>query len=60
MSVAVKYNPVKDEVKLGPVIDLSRHVNKCTKVSHVKLDNLSLTEELIDKDDLMASFDLAN
>ncbi len=56
----MKYNPVKDEVKLGPVIDLSRHVNKCTKVSHVKLDNLSLTEELIDKDDLMASFDLAN
>jgi hypothetical protein len=60
MSVAVKYDPVKDEVKLRPVIDLSRHVNKCTKVSHVKLDDLSLAEELIDKNDYMASFDLAN
>jgi hypothetical protein len=39
MSVAVKYDPVKDEVKLRPVIDLSRHVNKCMKVSHVKLDD---------------------
>jgi hypothetical protein len=60
MSVAVKYDPVKDEVKLRPVIDLSRHVNKCSKVSHVKLDDLSLAEELIDKNDYMASFDLAN
>ncbi len=60
MSVAVKYDPVKDEVKLRPVIDLSRHVNKCSKVSHVKLDDLSLAKELIDKNDYMASFDLAN
>jgi hypothetical protein len=60
MSVAVKFDPVRDETKLRPVIDLSRHVNKCTKVSHVKLDDLSLAEELICKDDFMASFDLAN
>ncbi len=58
MSVAVKYDPVKDEVKLQPVIDLSRHVSKCMKVSHVKLDDLSMAEELIDKDDYMASFEL--
>ncbi len=41
MSVAAKYDPVKDEHKLRPVIDLSRHVNKCTNVSHVKLDDLT-------------------
>ncbi len=60
MSVAAKYDPVKDETKLRPVIDLSRHVNTCVKESHVKLDNLSLAEELIEKGDYMASFDLAN
>jgi hypothetical protein len=60
MSVAAKYDPVKDETKLRPVIDLSRHVNKCVKDSHVKLDDLSLAEELIAKGDYMASFDLAN
>jgi hypothetical protein len=60
MSVAVKYDPVKDEVKLRPVIDLSRHVNKCMKVSHVKLDDLSIGEELIDKGDYMASFELGS
>ncbi len=46
MSVAAKYNPIKDETKLRPGIGLSRHVNKCTKVSHVKMDDLSLAEEL--------------
>jgi len=60
MSVAAKYDPVKEETKLRPVIDLSRHVNKCVKVSHVKLDDLSLAEELISHGDYMASFDLAN
>ncbi len=60
MSVAAKYDPVKDETKLRPVIDLSRHVNKCTRVSHVNMDDLSVAEELIAKDDYMASFDLAN
>jgi hypothetical protein len=60
MSVAAKYDVVKDETKLRPVIDLSRHVNKCVKVSHVKLDDLTLAEELISQNDFMASFDLAN
>jgi len=60
MSVAVKFDPIKNETKFRPVIDLSRHVNKHVKESHVKLDDLSLAEELVDKDDFMASFDLAN
>ncbi len=46
MSVAEKYDLVKDETKLRLVIDLSRHMNKCVKVSHIKLDDLSLAEEL--------------
>jgi hypothetical protein len=33
MSVAARYDPVKDETKLRPVIDLSRLVNKCTNVT---------------------------
>ena len=60
MSVAAKYDPVKDETKLRPCIDLSRHVNKCTRVSHAKLDDLTVAQELISKDDYTASFDLAN
>ncbi len=60
MSVAAKYDPVKDETKLRPCIDLSRHVNKCTRVSHAKLDDLTVAQDLIIKDDFVASFDLAN
>ncbi len=60
MSVAAKYDPVKDQTKLRPCIDLSRHVNKCTRVSHAKLDDLTVAQELVSKGDYMASFDLAN
>ena len=60
MSVVVKVDPVKEETKLRPCIDLSRRVNKCTRVSHAKLDNLSVAQERISKDNYLASFDLAN
>ncbi len=60
MSVAAKYDLIKDETKLRPCIDLSRHVNKCTKVSPVKMDDLSLAKELIAQNNFMASFDLVN
>jgi hypothetical protein len=56
----VKFDPVKEETKLKPCIDLSRHVNKCTRVSNAKLDDLTVAQELISKDNYMASFDLAN
>jgi hypothetical protein len=60
MSVAAKYDPVKDETKLRPCIDLSWHVNKHTRVSHAKLDDLAVAQELVSRGDYMASFDLAN
>jgi Reverse transcriptase (RNA-dependent DNA polymerase) len=60
MTVAVKYDPVKDETKLRPCIDLSRHVNKLLVPGNVKMDDLSVAEELISQGDYMASFDLAN
>jgi hypothetical protein len=60
MSVAVKVDPVKEEHKLRPCIDLNRHVNKCTRVSHAKLDNLFVAQERISKDNYLAFFDLAN
>jgi hypothetical protein len=59
-TVAVKVDPVKEEPKLRPSIDLSRRVNKCTRVSHAKLDNLPVAQERISKDNYLASFDLAN
>jgi len=59
MTVAVKYDPVKEQTKMRPCIDLSRHVNKHFK-THVKMDDLTVAEELISLGDFMASFDLAN
>ncbi len=60
MSVAAKYDPVKDETKLHPCIDLSWHVNKHTRISHAKLDDLTVAQELVSRGDYMASFNLAN
>ena len=60
MTVAVKYDPIKGETKMRPCIDLSRYVNKHLKKSHVKMDDLTVAEELIEQGDFMASFDLAN
>jgi len=52
LTVAVKYDPAADEVKLRPVLDCSRHP--------VKLDDLSTIEQLIQPGDFMCSFDLKN
>jgi hypothetical protein len=60
LSVAVKYDPVTDKTKFRPVIDLSRHVNKHVQDMKVKLDDLSVSEDLVAPGDFMASFDLEN
>ena len=60
LSVAAKYDPVTDTTKFRPVIDLSRHVNKHVKEVKVKLDDLGVSEVLIEKNDFMGSFDLEN
>jgi Reverse transcriptase (RNA-dependent DNA polymerase) len=60
LTVAAKYDAYKQEVKLRPCIDLSRHVNKHIKQQHVKLDGLDSAEQLIEQGDFLTSFDLEN
>jgi len=60
MSVAVQYNAVLDTTKYRPCIDLSRHVNRCIAKSSVKLDDLTVAQELISPNDFMTSLDLEN
>lgn len=58
LSVACKFDPVKEEMKLRPVLDLSRHVNLYVKDNSVSLDDLSSLESDIEKDNFMTVFDL--
>jgi hypothetical protein len=60
MTVAVQYNAVLDTTKFRPCIDLSRHVNKEIARSTVKLDDLTVAQELISPGDFMTSLDMEN
>jgi hypothetical protein len=60
LTVAAKYDAYKQEVKLRPCIDLSRHVNRLIKKVHVKLDDLDSAEQLIEQGDYLTAFDLEN
>jgi hypothetical protein len=58
--VAVQYNAVTDSIKYRPCIDLSRHVNKFIADMTIKLDNLTVSQELIHPGDYMVARDLEN
>jgi len=60
LSVAEKYDPVQDSVKLRPVLDLSRHVNEFVTEQLIQLDDLSRTEFLLEPEDFLVVFDLKN
>ena len=60
MMFAVQYNATTDSTKYRPCIDLSRHIKLATAKSTVKLDDLSLVQELIEPEDYMPSLDLEN
>ena len=60
MTVAVQHNLVTDVIKYCPCIDLSCHVNRFIKDFPVKLDDLSVVEELVSAGDFMTAFDLEN
>ena len=60
LSVAEKYDVLEDKLKLRLVLDMSRHVNLCIKSQHVKIDDLTVAEQLIEKGDFMQAFDLKN
>jgi hypothetical protein len=55
MTVAVQYNAVTDSIKYRPCIDLSRHVNKFIADMTVKLDDLTVSQELIHPGDYMVA-----
>ena len=60
MQVVRQENAVTKEVKFRPVIDMSRVINKLVTCEKTKLDDLSVVETLLLKDDFMTSFDLEN
>ena len=60
MTVAVQHNLITNVTKYRPCIDLSRHVNKFIKDFPVKLDDLSVVEELVSTGDFMTALDLEN
>jgi len=60
LSVAQKYDPVQDKIKLRPVLDLSRHFNDCVEDQPVQLDDLSRTEFMLEPNDFIIVFDLKN
>ena len=60
MTVAVQYNTYTEVTKYRPCIDLSCYVNKHIKPMTVKLDDLSVAQEMISQGDFMTAFDLEN
>ena len=60
MTVAVQHNLITNVTKYRPCIDLSRHVNKFIKDFPVKLDDLTVVEELVSPGDFMTALDLEN
>ena len=60
LSVVQKYDAVQDVLKERLVLDLSRHANTFIPDKHVKLEDLSVSEHLLEVSDYMASFDLKN
>ena len=60
LSVAEKLNKETREIKLRPVLDMSRFINPRIVEHHSHLDNLDYCEPLIEPNQFMASFDLAD
>ena len=56
--MVVKHVPVSVSVRNRVVLDLSRHVNLCEVDGPVKLDDLTVAEKFMEKDDFLAAFDL--
>lgn len=60
LSVAEKFNKETKELKLRPVIDMSRFLNQRILKHHVHLENLDFCESLIEPGEYMTSFDLSD
>lgn len=60
LTVVQKYDPVNDVLKERLVLDMSRHVNHFIAKKVTKLDDLSVSEHMLDINDYMTSFDMKN
>ena len=60
LSLILKYDACTDKVKKRLCLDLSRFVNKCVPDEPVKLDDLSVSEKIVEPRDFMTAFDLKN
>ena len=60
LSLILKYDAFTDKVKKRLCLDLSRFVNKCVPDEPVKLDDLSVSEKIVEPGDFMTAFDLKN
>ena len=60
LSVSEKMDYLTGEKKLCPSIDASRHLNKYLNFQKIKLENLDVSEQMMEKGDFMTAFDLTN
>ena len=58
--MVVQTNPVTQEIKYRPVIDMSRHVNKYMIVPSCKLQDLTISEPWLEPDMFQTSIDLTS
>ena len=60
LSVSSRVDYLTGEEKFRPCLDLSRHVNPLLKVPEIKLEDLTVSEKLIQRNDFQVSWDLEN
>ena len=60
LTMVVQTNPVTQEIKYRPVIDMSRPVNKYMIVPSCKLQDLNISEPWLEQDMFQTSLDLTS
>ena len=60
LNLVTKIDNVTGKIKHRPCIDMSRHLNPLMKEEKCKLEDLSIAEQLVDKNDFMCTLDLKN
>ena len=60
LNLVTKTDNVTGKLKHRPCIDMSRHLNPLMKEEKCKLEDLSIAEQLVDKNDFMCTLDLKN
>ena len=60
LTVARRTDYLTGEEKFRPCLDLSRHINPLLAVPNIKLEDISVSEKLLEQNDFQASWDLVN